>query len=203
MVRQLALSGVLFIVSGDVHIGFDIIRDDMQGLAESLRTLTEENVLAGFPADEEPREDENGNPTPITNAAIAYVQNTGMPELNIPQREFMVSGVESVEDKIVTSMETTGVAAFDHDRQGVELGLQAVGATARDGIKMKIRDGPFEPLAEATLVARARRGGEIGKAAIQELESRAAGNAPGVDLARPLNDTGQMRNAVNYVIRKD
>ncbi len=203
MERTVALSGVLRMMGGDVNLSFDITRDDMEGLARSLAQMTEESVLAGFPADEKPREDENGEPVPITNAAIAYVQNTGMPELNIPARPFMAEGIEQVEDRIVAGMEATGLAAFDHDQQGVELGLHAVGATARDGIKMKIREGPFEPLKDSTLKARARRGGEIGKAAMTELDSRAAGNEPSTDIARPLNDTGQMRNAVNYVIRKE
>lgn len=188
---------------GDVHIGVDVTRDDMHGLAESLRAMTEQSVLAGFPADEAPREDEDGNPTPITNAAIAYVQNTGMPELNIPPRPFMIPGIEDVQDQIVRGMEETGLAAFDHDTQGVEAGLNAVGMIAKNGIQMKIRDGPFEPLKKSTLRGRARMGGEIGKAAVFELDSRAEGNRADPDNVRPLNATGQMRNAVNYVIRKE
>jgi hypothetical protein len=83
------------------------------------------------------------------------------------------------------------------------MGMQAVGQIAKQGIQMKIVDGPFEPLSPATLRARARRGGEIGRAAMTELASRADGNEPDAETARPLNDTGQMRNAVNYVIRKE
>ena len=64
-------------------------------------------------------------------------------------------------------------------------------------------EGPFEPLKESTLRGRAHMGGEIGKAAIFELDSRAAGNEPDPGNVCPLNATGQMRNAVNYVIRKD
>lgn len=186
-----------------VNLSFQVTRDEMKELARAIAQMTGESVLAGFPADGKPREDEDGESEPITNAALAYIHNTGIPELNIPARPFMVQGIEQVEDRIVAGMEATGLAAFDHDQQAVELGLHAVGATARDGIKMKIRDGPFEPLKESTLRARARRGGEIGKVAMTELDSRTAGNEPSTDIARPLNDTGQMRNAVNYVIRKE
>jgi hypothetical protein len=195
-------SGILR-MSGDVNLGFDVVSDNMREFAEALQAMTSESVMAGFPADEKPREDEDGNPTPITNAAIAYVQNTGMPELNIPAREFMVSGIEAVETKIVNGMETTGIAALDGDRDAMQAGLHAVGMTAKLGIQNKIVDGPFEALKESTLRARARKGGEIGKAAQFELDSRAAGNAPDPENARPLNVTGQMRNAVNYVLRKE
>jgi len=190
-------------MSGDIHIGLDVTSDHMREFADALRLMTDESVMAGFPADERPREDENGNATPITNAALGYVHNTGMPELNIPARPFMVEGIENVEDTIIDGMEATGLAALDGDSQGVESGLNAVGMTAKLGIQTKILDGPFEPLAESTLKARARRGGSIGEAAQFELDSRAAGNDPNPENARPLTETGQMRNAVNYVLRKE
>ena len=100
-------------------------------------------------------------------------------------------------------MEKTGLAALDGDAQAVGAGLNAVGLTAQKGIRMKIREGPFAPLAESTLLARTHMGRSIAKAAQKELDSRAAGNEAGVDNARPLNLTGQMRSAVQYVIRKE
>ena len=76
-------------------------------------------VLAGFPQDkDEPREDADGNPSPITNAGIAYSMDKGMPEQNVPARPFMIPGIESVQDKIVGGMETTGLAALDGDSPG-------------------------------------------------------------------------------------
>lgn len=188
---------------GDINLSFDVTSDNMRAFAEAIASMTSEAVLAGFPADERPREDEDGNPTPITNAALAYVHNTGMPELNIPARPFMIEGITAVEQKIVDGMETTGIAALDGDHEAVQQGFHAVGMTAKLGIQNKILDGPFAPLAESTLRGRVRMGGDIGKAAQFELDSRASGNEPDPENARPLNATGQMRNAVNYVIRKD
>jgi hypothetical protein len=151
--------------------------------------------------DSKPREDINGTPTPITNAAIAYVQDRGSPEQNIPARPFMVPGIESVDQKVVASMEAVGLAALDGDTQGIDQGLHATGQIAKQGIQRKIVDGPFAPLADSTLKARAHRGGSTGKAAQQELDRRAAGEDPGVDLARPLNYTGQLHDAVQYALR--
>lgn len=191
-------------MSGDIHFGFDITADNLREFEDALKEMGSRAVLAGFPQDKEhAREDENGNPVPITNAGIAYSMDKGMPEQNVPARPFMVQGVESVADKIVGGMESTGLAALDGNAQAVDAGLNAVGLTAQKGIRMKIRDGPFVPLAESTLKARARMGGSIAKAAKAELDSRAAGNEAGTDNANPLNLTGQMRNAVEFVIRKE
>lgn len=179
-----------------INLSFGVVADNSDALIKALAEMKSKAVYAGFPEDEKPRTDGS----PITNAAIAYVQNTGAPEQNIPSREFMVSGIESKRDPISDGMQEVGTAALDGDIPAAGAALHKVGLTAQNGIRNKIIEGPFEPLAESTLKARARRGRD---GAQQELDRRAAGEDPGTDLARPLNDTGQMRNAVTYVIRKD
>jgi hypothetical protein len=182
-----------------IELSFTMTRDMMGDLFKAVKDMTAKEVVAGFPESEEtPRKDEQGNPVPITNAAIAYVQNTGEPELNIPARPFMVEGVENVQDAIIDRMKDVGVAALDGDSIRVDQGLHAAGLEAKLGIQNKILDGPFEPLSESTLKARARRGR---KGAQEELDRREAGEEPGVELARPLNDTAQLRGAVNYAVR--
>lgn len=183
----------------EMWISIEGLGDATEAFEEALAELLSKEVLAGFPEGEEPRKDEDGNPSPITNAALGYIHNTGAPEKNIPARPFMVEGVENVGNEIVDRMYDVGVAALDGDSQRVDMGLHAVGLTAKLGIQNKIVDGPFEPLAESTLKARARLGRQ---GAQEELDRREAGEDPGVDLARPLNLTGQMRNAVNFVVRQ-
>lgn len=184
-----------------INLDFSVTHDEMAAFAKALKDMQAKEVMVGFPEDETPRQDENGNPTPITNAALAYIHNTGSPEANIPARPFMVEGVEGKREPITDGLERVGIAALDGDAQAVEAGLHAVGTIARDGIKEKIIDGPFAPLAESTLKARARAGGSIGAAADKELQERAAGNAPNPENARPLNVTGQLRGAVQYAVR--
>lgn len=187
----------------DVDLDFSVTHDDMGAFLHALESMQAKDVLAGFPAEEEPRKVEDGEEKePITNAALGYIHNTGMPEQNIPARPFMVEGIEAIKDKVISGMETVGVAALDGNSQAVEQGLHAVGMTATLGIQNKILDGPFQPLAESTLKGRVRNAGsEVARAAQEELDSRAAGNAPNVDISRPLNVTEQMRNAVYYVVR--
>lgn len=187
-------------MADSINLDFGVVHDEVDAFMAALKNLEAQTVYAGFPEGEDPREDAEGNPEAITSAAIAYIQNTGDPELNIPARPFMVEGIETVGDKIADGMEAAGIAALDGDSQGVDKALHSVGMTAQLGIQAKINDGPFEPLADSTLKARARRG-RVG--AQDELDSRAAGNDPGTESARPLVDTGGMRNAVTYVVRKE
>lgn len=189
-------------MSSGININFSVTADEAQMFIRALKSMQSKDVLAGFPADQDrPREDENGNATPITNAGIAYCQNQGMPEHNVPARPFMAEGIEEKRQTIADAMERVGIAALDGDEMRVEQGLYAVAAIARDAIKRKIVEGPFEPLAESTLLGRVNHGGEIGKAAKAELDRRESGHEPGVDLSRPLNFTGQLRNAVQGVVR--
>lgn len=188
------------VMANNVNLDFTVTHDEMGAFLKAFKDLEAQSVLAGFPQEERAREDDEGNPEPITNAALGYIHNTGMPEQNIPARPFMVEGIEAKREEISDGMEAAGTAALDGDRDGVRSALDAVGLSAQAGIRNKIIDGPFEPLAESTLKARARRGRS---GAQQELDRREAGEDPGVDLARPLNDSGQMRNAVNYVVRKE
>jgi len=191
------LAWVLQLVSA--RISFGVTSDMTKAFMKALKDMQAKEVLAGFPESTSERKDENGEESPITNAAIAYVQNTGMPELNIPQREFMESGTESKREDITDGMREAGLAALDGDRQRVEAELHRVGLAAQNGIQSKINEGPFVPLADSTVEARARRGRH---GAQEEMDRRAAGEAPGTDLARPLVDTAQLEHAVTYLVRE-
>ncbi|KAA6459631.1 hypothetical protein DYQ86_16055 [Acidobacteria bacterium AB60] len=186
----------------DINFGIDITEDNLGDFEKALKELRSQAVFAGFPEDKDkPREDPDGESEPITNAALAYIHDKGMPEQNIPARPIMEPGVESVQEEIVAKLEQTGLAALDGNLQGVENGFQAVGLIAQNGIRQRILDGPFVPLAESTLRARARMGGEVGAAAQRELDGTPSPS--GDPNVRPLNVTGQLRNAATYVVRKE
>lgn len=162
--------------------------DNIPQMMAALDALDNRDVLVGFPAEDDlGRYRETGSektgiqkePDPLNNATIGYLLNTGTS--TIPPREFMASGVESVKDKIVSASEKTGRRALEGDLAAVEKGQIAIGLIAENGIKGKITDGPFQKLADSTLAARRRRG--------------RTGD-------RPLNDTGQLSNAVKSVVRK-
>lgn len=150
--------------------------DKTTDLMAQIKSLTQSRVLVGVPAEEATREGE-----PINNATIAYIHDNGAPEANIPARPFMHPGIMSAEDKIAKRFKDGAVRTLKGDKDAVDQTMTAVGLTAQSAIRNKISEGIPPPLAPRTLAQRRRRGrsGEI-----------------------PLIDTGQLRNAINFVVRK-
>ncbi len=110
----------------------------------------------------------------------------------------MYPAMASVEDKVASRLASIANKVARGDPGAAEAGFHQIGLMVKLAIQNKINEGIPPPLADSTLRARARRGR---KGAKKELEARAEGKAPGVTNAKPLVDTAQMRNAVNYAIR--
>lgn len=196
------------------NTGVKVTKQNLEQIQENLRLLANLEVLVGFPEDSTERdaaaEEEK---QPITNAALGYIHDNGAPEVGIPARPFMKPAIEENRDKIERALSGALKQGMRGNATAMEQAMIAAGLTAKLAIQRKINEGIPPPLAERTLKARARRGkgSSIAKAAQIELERRKAmtklGEDPFFDLetalttAKPLIDTGQMRNAVNYVIR--
>ncbi|MDP3351818.1 MAG: hypothetical protein Q8S92_22765 [Hydrogenophaga sp.] len=179
--------------------GLTIKVDRMRELVQQINKLTGKAVFVGVPSDEASREgsaDEDRGP--VNNAALAYIHENGAPEANIPARPFLASGIEENSTAIESRLKKAADEAMKGKRGNVDSAMEKVGQTAQSGVRRKINSGAFEPLSEATLRARARRGR---KGAKEELDRRAKGEAPGTADAKPLIDTGQLRNSINYVVR--
>lgn len=169
--------------------------DRVDELWDSLHALAKREILVGFPEETASREDSKEP----TNAALGYIHDNGAPEQNIPARPFMVPGMDSVKDTAANRLLTVAKSVLRFgSRTSVEQGWHSVGLLVQAGIRRYINQGIAPPLSEYTLQERARRGR---KGAKQELANRAAGLAPSTQLAKPLIDTGQLRNAITYVIR--
>lgn len=160
---------------------------------KQLQLLAQVEALVGFPADTANRDDGS-----INNATLAYIHDNGAPEANIPQRAFMLPGIQSANTAITNALQRGVKSALAGDSNAAQAAMHKAGLAAKVSIQLAINEGIPPPLAESTLRARARRGR---KGAKVELQSRAEGTAPGVANAKPLVDTGQLRNAVNYAIR--
>ncbi len=174
--------------------GLSVKVDRVGSVLKAIKSLAERDVLVGVP---DPKTDRKSG-EPITNAQLAYIHDNGSPVNNIPARPFMRPGIKDAQDKIDLRMKKAAEAALSGSPSGVDNELASAGLVAQNSIKSKINSGDFVPLALSTLRARAARGRKGAKA---ELESRAAGNPPNPENARPLIDTGQMRNAITYVVR--
>lgn len=182
--------------------GVKVTKDFLPQFRKDMETLAGLQVLVGFPEDN--AKERKGNEQ-ITNAALGWIHDNGAPEVGIPARPFMIPGIEREKDKIEAALVRSAntVLRPRKPNQGLrgdpKAGLNAAGLIAQRSIRATINEGIPPPLSEATLRARAARGR---KGAQQELENRAQGKPASTILAKPLVDTGQMRNAVNYVIRK-
>lgn len=152
----------------------------MADLMKAIDKLRKSEVLIGIPDENADRQPDPHDPHPITNAGIGFVMEHGDPERNIPARPFLGPGVESIEDEIVRRMSEGARKAVTGDLAAVDKALHGVGLAAAAAVKRKIDEGPFEPLAPATLAARKARG-RTGE--------------------KPLIDTAQLQRAVTYVVR--
>lgn len=174
--------------------------DNVDALRALLEGISATEVLVGFPESSATRD--GSGPT---NAMLGYVHDNGAPEQNIPARPFMIPGIESVATEVTNILAALAKGHLNKGKLTADQGLTRVGLKVQAAIRKKINEGVPPPLADSTLRRRAARKGKgLGsrKGAKLELELRAAGWDPSVDFAKPLVDTGQMRNAVSFVIRK-
>ena len=176
-----------------------ITRDDVAKLKTVLRHLVERELLVGFPEDTTDRTVEPKEKKDITNATLGYIHENGAPDVKIPARPFMRPGMESVKDGVTAGLVRVAKnVVASRSVEQVERGLTIVGLKVQSALRRKINEGVPPPLAEATLARRAAKGR---KGAVLELKNRALGLPPSTQLAKPLIDTGQLRNAINFVIR--
>ncbi len=176
----------------------DFIKSDkLKQIVANINSLVSQRVLVGIPEDTSSRNDEESGP--MTNAALGFIHEYGSPANNIPARPFLMPGVRDGQEKFEPRLKKAAAAALNGNAEKMDAEMTAAGMIASTGVQRKINSGDFIPLADATLEARAARGR---KGAKLELESRREGNAPGTAFAKPLIDTGQLRNAITFVVRK-
>ena len=155
-----------------------VVVDKVAEVSHAMHELASQRVLVGIPAEKAARR----GGVEINNAALGYIQEHGAPEVNIPARPFLVPGVRDIQDEVSDAFYNAGKAALSGHQGQMQQQLHAIGIKAQAAVRTKITEGPFVPLAASTIAARKRRGMR--------------------PPFRPLIASGQMRNAVTYVIRK-
>lgn len=154
--------------------------DKVPAIAKSIKALAETRVMVGVPSDKATRKNEE-NQGPINNAALMAIHENGAPEVNIPARPVVHPTIQENKPIIVQGLKQAGAKALEGDYSGMMKTYMALGLTMQNKLREKITDGPFVPLSERTLAAR-RAKGRTG--------------------TKPLIDTGQLRRALTYVLRK-
>lgn len=155
-------------------------RDRVPEVQKMIQGLGASRVLVGIPADDAARKPEEGEEkAPINNATIGYIMEYGSAAANIPERPHLIPGVVDARGRIVEIFRAGLQNVAAGHEPDIDRTLHKVGLVAQASVRNKIDTGPFVPLAPATLAARRRRG-RTGE--------------------KPLIDTGQYRNSINYVI---
>lgn len=172
------------------------LKDILPKVKSRFVSLSDSEVLVGVPRDKGERRDTTG----MTNAMLALIHDTGSPVRNIPARPFMKPGIAAAKSGIIKEMKRGGRKVLKGDEGEYLITLHRIGLIAQLSIRSVINEGIPPPLTDSTLKGRIRsRRGK--KGAIAELISRKSGNMPALTLSKPLINTGQLRNAISYVIR--
>jgi hypothetical protein len=162
--------------------GVKVKTDKVSAVLKGIHNLTAHRVMVGIPSTKAVRDIQTGEP--INNAALGYIHEHGAPEVNIPARPFLLPGVRSIRGEIVKRLRDAAKVALHGSPRAVMRAYHALGLLAQRTVRQKITEGPFVPLSPATLYRRQHR----------KVAPRKG--------TRPLIDTGQLRRAIDYVIRK-
>lgn len=176
-------------------MGVQTTIDRVGAVLGAISALADRQVLVGIPASRGVRREGQ-----VTNAALAYIHEHGSPARGIPPRPFLIPTVKAIRPQVAAGLGLAGRLALEGNGRASEQALHALGLMAQNAIRNAIDAGIPPPLAESTLRGRIRNRTSI-KGAVAELARRAGGAPPGLDLAKPLIATGQLRNAITYVIR--
>lgn len=182
--------------------GATMSTDNLKSIIDAINKLTKKDVLVGIPDSAPERTD-----TPITNAQIGYVMETGSPAHNVPARPFLVPGVADVQDQCADRLGKAADAALDGNTSGAERQMTAAGLIAESSVKRKIGSNIPPALSPETIKNRHRARQTSSRRSGEEayLKSVASGTDPAQAQTEsgiiPLINTGALRNSITHVVR--
>lgn len=155
----------------------EVTEDFTNQFMKVIAKFRKDAVLVGIP-----EEDNSRNQGQIGNAALLAINNFGSPANNIPARPVMEIGIRKAQDEIAAEFRAAAVKALSGGAPAVSAAYTRAGIVASTSIKKVINEQEgFVGPAPATLRAREARGFKGTSALIV---------------------TGQMRNAITYVVKE-
>lgn len=179
-----------------------IVKDDVAKVFKSIQDLVGKQVLVGIPDSGQNARDGE----PVNNATIGYVMETGSPAHNVPARPFLVPGVKNSRSASLFQLRQAADAALKGDSAKMMQGLNRAGIAASNEVKHVINSNIPPPLKPGTIRNR-HRGRETKRRESEQvyLDLVKKGVDPGAAQGEvgivALVNTGQLRNAVTYVVR--
>lgn len=155
-------------------------------LNKSLQRLQKSVVFVGIAAGSKGDARKDGP----SNHLLGFVHEHGSPAANIPARPFLVPGVKSAKDEVISGMESAMRAALNDDEKAVKVLLEQTGMKAVSAVKGYMRTGNFEPLKPSTINNRNRSRMTKGKRQNEKVGQN----------IKPLVNTGALRDALDYYV---
>ncbi len=149
---------------------------------ETIARFKRDAVLVGIPQDENAREP--GDDEPMNNAALLALNHFGSEEAHIPPRPVLSIGIKKAQDAIAEQFKICAQNVLSKGPAALETYYERAGIIASNACKKVINDQEgLAPPAESTLKAR------------KYLKQS------GFKGTKALLVTGQMRNAITYVVQ--
>ncbi len=157
-----------------------VTKDFTEQFNTIVKKFKRDAVLVGIPQEKSDRKE--GETGPINNAALLAINEFGMPANNIPARPVMAIGIRKAQAPIAEQFKLAAQNALSQGFKAIDIYYNRAGLIASNSIKKVINDqeGILGP-SESTI--RARR-------------------AMGFKGTKALIVTGQMRNAITYVVQE-
>jgi len=156
-----------------------VTKDFTAQFQDAIKRFKNDNVLVGIPATDKDREDGD----PINNATLLAINNFGSPANNIPARPVMQIGIRNAQPAIAEQFKKCAQQVLSQGTAALDVYYERAGIIASQSIKKVINDQDgikgLDPEG-ATIKARESRGFKGTKALIV---------------------TGQLRNAITYLVR--
>lgn len=156
-----------------------ISSDFVKAFSDSISALSLKEVLVGIPEDKTSRESQSTDV--INNATILAINEFGSPINNIPSRHPMKTGIKKAQEPIANQFKLCAQNVLTQGAGAIDTYFERAGIIASNSVKQVINNQEdMDPPSEATLAAR---------------------QAAGFKGTKSLIVTGQMRNAITYVVR--
>lgn len=146
---------------------------------ENVKKFKADTVLVGIPQDESARNETDA----INNATLLAINEFGSPMQNIPPRPVMAIGIRNAQEAIAQQFKLAAQNVLSKGFAALNTFYERAGIIASNSVKKAINSQEgFDGPSQATLDAR---------------------EAAGFAGKKALIVTGQMRNAITYVVKGD
>lgn len=180
-----------------------ISSDQTKALNMVLKELDKASVYVGIPEENADRKDGG-----VNNAQLLMIHTKGSPVRGIPARPVLEPAIEADDNRLKISAGLLNAArqSFNGNKNGFITMLNNVGRLAQ-GICQRWFTDPrngWPPNQAATVLAKIRKiKGKRGEKAAEEYKRRLAAGESMVGLDTPLIDTGEMRQAITYIVKEN